>query len=119
MSMKASGEKWRVEIGGVTYFFDNCRVACSGSIADIPLVDGRLYRFRAKPPVYEITLTARTAQGNLEKWRELMTLSASVTQTLRIGKAVYSDCMLRQGFFRSAEGRPNAEVTLIFSATEV
>lgn len=119
MSMKASGEKWRVEIGGTAYYFDSCRVACSGGIADIPLVDGGLYRRLSRPPIYEITLTARVPQGSLANWQTLLKTGAAVSQTLRIGSMLFGDGRLRQGYFRSAEGRNDAEVTLIFSATEV
>lgn len=113
--MNASGEKWRAEIDGTAYYFDSFSMECISKIADTPLIGGGVYRRRTLPAIYELTFGMRVGHSALESCRALMSARAATSCTIRIGQTVFSDCMLRRGGFKAADGKEKAMFEIRFT----
>lgn len=114
--MNASGEKWPVGIGGTDYYFDSVEIVCSSRIADTALVSGGVYRRRALPGIYEITLKARVPFDRLSALRQLIDASSAADVTITTGSESFTSCMMRRGGFSALPGKDEAEFCIIFSS---
>lgn len=113
--MNASGEKWKVTIGSTDYYFDSCLIECVSKVNDTPLISGEVYRRRALPAIYEITLGVRKAHDQMSSCKALLASAASASTTVTIGQTVFTECMLRRGGFKAAEGDDKADFEITYT----